>query len=129
MEICGSTSEKNPKPTPEQNALSRVLKHRNTLIDVNPLNDNLFDQALRATLTCLITDIPCAPGKGSASGLRYLRDRISVPRDMPLLAARKFRQALEKTAQMDGPQQGPAIETQNRFDQNPEPFVKSNVQI
>ena len=62
------------------------------------------------------------PTKGSAIGLRYLRDRISVPRDMPLLAARKLRQALEKTAQIDSTEKGPEIPTRNRLDQNPMRF-------
>ena len=68
----------------------------------------------------------CFPEKGSASGLRYLRDRISVPRDMPLLAARKLRQALEKTAQIGSSAQGPKLSTRNRFDQNPEPFLRQD---
>ncbi len=65
------------------------------------------------------------PSKGSASGLRYLRDRISVPRDMPLLAARELRQALETTAQLDGPDSGPEIPIRNRFDQNSADFFNS----
>tara|TARA_Y100001968_G_C19446644_1_gene765744 strand:+ start:3802 stop:5052 length:1251 start_codon:yes stop_codon:yes gene_type:complete len=107
-------------------ALERVLKHRNCIKEINPLGDQLFDQPLRAALTNMIRDENCLPSSGSAAGLRYLRDRISVPRDMPLLAARVLRQALEKTAQLDGPEQGQKIPYRNRFDQNPEPFLKSH---
>ena len=64
-----------------------------------------------------------SPARGSALALRYLRDRISVPRDMPLPAARLLRQALERTAAMDGPDQPPPLPTRDRFDQDPAPFV------
>ena len=127
MEMETSFSQDNQATTfgPEFIALSRVLKHRQTLLELNPLGTELFDQPLRAALTCLIQGQLCSPNKGTASGLRYLRDRISVPRDMPLLAARKLRQVLEKTAQIDNSDQGPSIATANRFDQNPEPFLKN----
>ena len=111
------------EPSPESIALSRVLKHRKTILKINPIDESLFDQSLRAVLTNMITNKNCIPRRGTASGLRYLRDRISVPRDMPLLAARKFRQALEKTAQLDGPDQGNPIPYRNRLDQNPTPFL------
>ena len=83
-----------------------------------------FDQPLRAALTNMFEENMCRPEEGSAPGLRYLRDRISVPRDMPLLSARKLRQALERTAQIDGPDQGPPIPTRHRLDQNPEPITR-----
>ena len=102
-------------------ALSRVLKHRHRLLAVNPSGAGL-DHPLRAALTTLVTQQSCAPEAGSAAGLRYLRDRISVPRDMPLMAARFLRQALESTAQCDGPDQGDPIPLNHRFDQDPKPF-------
>ncbi len=105
-------------------ALSRVLKHRQRIMNVNPLDESLFEQSLRAALTKMITSKTCVPNKGTASGLRYLKDRISVPRDMPLLSAREFRGALEETAQIDGETQGPPIPLKNRLDQNPAPFKK-----
>ena len=67
----------------------------------------------------MITKTDCHPEKNSASALRYLRDRISVPRDMPLLSGRLFRQALERTANIDGNDIGPEIPIRNRLDQNP----------
>jgi len=51
------------------------------------------------------------------------RDRISVPRDMPLHAARRLRTALERTAALAGPEQGPPLPVRDRRDQNPAPFV------
>tara|TARA_Y100001968_G_scaffold18921_1_gene14875 strand:+ start:3860 stop:5113 length:1254 start_codon:yes stop_codon:yes gene_type:complete len=107
-------------------ALTRVVKHRESIIKANPLSGEIFDQPLRAALTQMMLNQSCQPIQGSALGLRYLRDRISVPRDMPVLAARELRQALEKTAKLDGPKEGPPISTTNRFDQNPEHFQKSN---
>ena len=100
-------------------ALQRVLKHRECLMQINPMGPDLFDQPLRAALTTMIKGQPCIPTKGSALGLRYLKDRISVPRDMPLLSGRLFRQALERTANIDGSDLGPEIPTRNRLDQNP----------
>ena len=55
--------------------------------------------------------------------LERLRDRISVPRDMPLPAARLLRQALERTAAIDGPDQPPPLPIRDRFDQDPTAFV------
>ncbi len=103
-------------------ALERVIKHKDRIIAVNPMRNKLFDQPLRAALTSMVSKKDCHPIKNSASSLRYLRDRISVPRDMPLLAGRLFRQALERTAIIDGTAQGPKIPTRNRLDQNPIQF-------
>ncbi len=103
-------------------ALERVIKHKEKIIEVNPMPNNLFDQPLRAALTYMISKNCCSPEKKSASALRYLRDRISVPRDMPLLSGRFLRQALEQTASIDGNNQGPEMSTRNRLDQNPKQF-------
>ena len=84
-----------------------------------------FDQPLRAALTLMISNETCPPQSGSAQGLRYLKDRISVPRDMPLLAARRLRQSLEATAKLDSSEQGPPIPIKNRFDQDPSPFKEN----
>ena len=103
-------------------ALHRVLTHRNNIIRVNPVDDNTFDQALRCALTNLMTGEICTPPQGSDSGLRYLRDRVNVPRDMSIYAGKRLRTALEETAALAGNTQGPAIPIRNRYDQNPADF-------
>ncbi|MCX5937421.1 MAG: glutathione S-transferase family protein [Cyanobium sp. LacPavin_0920_WC12_MAG_62_9] len=116
-------------------ALARVLKHRQPILERNPLGPERFDPALRCALAALVPGDhqPQTPPPGSAPGLRYLRDRISVPRDMPLHSARRLRQALEATARLD-PQacppdglasQGPPIPTSHRRDQDPRPFLEA----
>ena len=104
-------------------ALQRVLRHRHRLLALNPLGSEGFDQPLRCALTRLVASGQPRPERGSALGLRYLRDRISVPRDMPLPAGRLLRQALEATAALDGPEQPQRLPVRNRFDQDPTPFA------
>ena len=104
-------------------ALHRVLKHRDNIIRVNPTEDRVFDEALRCALTILITGEACNPPEGSDSGLRYLRDRVNVPRDMSIYAGKRLRAALESTAALVGDGQGPAIPVRNRYDQNPVEFA------
>jgi glutathione S-transferase len=113
-------------PEPESSraeALQRVLRHRANIIRVNPVRDPVFDEALRCALTYLMTGESCPPPKGTDVGLRYLRDRINVPRDMSIYAAKRLRAALEHTAALVGDQQGPAIPVRHRRDQNPVEFA------
>jgi len=134
-------------------ALAQVLKHRGPILARNPLPPECFEPALRCALTALVAGRGLVSGSaeaagtaeegqggaggregraltppaGSAAGLRYLRDRISVPRDMPLYSARRLRQALEATALRDpgDPKaQGVAIPLQHRRDQDPLPFLR-----
>lgn len=106
-----------------EEALHRVLKHRNNIVRVNPTADEIVDQALRCALTHLMTGETCEPPQGSDSSLRYLRDRINVPRDMSIYAGKRLRVALEETAALVGDAQGPAISVRNRYDQNPAEFA------
>ena len=109
-------------PEPENSrkeALQRVIKHHQNIIRVNPADDQLFDQALRCALTNLITDAECVPPPDSDMALRYLRDRVSVPRDMSIYAAKRLREALEKTAALVGDRQGVPIPFKHRRDQDP----------
>lgn len=114
-------------PEPEnsrQEALYRVIKHRIPLVRVNPADDQLFDEALRCALTDLMTGEICIPPKGSDGALRYLRDRISVPRDMSIYAAKRLREALESTAARVGDRQGSPLPLNHRRDQDPANFAK-----
>ncbi|NES95849.1 MAG: glutathione S-transferase family protein [Desertifilum sp. SIO1I2] len=113
-------------PEPEnsrEEALYRVLKHRANIIRVNPMDDAGFDEALRCALTMMMTGEVCTPPPESDLGLRYLRDRINVPRDMSIYAAKRLREALEKTASQVGSRQGSPIPLKHRRDQDPTQFA------
>lgn len=113
-----------PEPeTSRAEALQRVIKHRGNIIRVNSADDKLFDEALRCALTNMMTGEVCTPPQGSDSALRYLRDRISVPRDMSVYAAKRLRESLETTASLVGDSQGVPIPFNHRRDQNPANFV------
>ncbi|MCY7407876.1 MAG: glutathione S-transferase family protein [Alkalinema sp. CAN_BIN05] len=113
-------------PEPESSrreALDRVIKHRRNIIRVNPVYDELFDQALRCALTHLMTGTICQPQSGAEVGLRYLRDRINVPRDMSIHAAKRLRESLEQTAALLSDRQSTPIPIRDRRDQNPIEFA------
>ncbi len=113
-----------PEPdSAKAEALQRVIKHHPNIIRVNPTEDAVFDEALRCALTQMMTGQPCQPPVGSDAGLRYLRDRISVPRDMSIYAAKRLKTALEETAALVGNGQGTPIPTRHRRDQNPLAFA------
>lgn len=113
-----------PEPeTSRLEALHRVLKHRANIIRVNPSADQTIEVALRCALTYLMTGEPCLPPPGSDAALRYLRDRISVPRDMSIYAGKRLREALESTAALVGDRPGTPIPTQHRRDQDPANFA------
>ncbi|MFE4104981.1 glutathione S-transferase family protein [Almyronema epifaneia] len=121
----GLPDAKYPEPeTSRAEALQRVIKHRANIIRVNPADDRLFDEALRCALTHLMTEADCPPPAGTDSALRYLRDRINVPRDMSIYAAKRLRQALEETAALAGDRQGSPLPTHHRRDQDPANFAK-----
>ncbi len=112
-----------PEPeTSRQEALQRVLKHRTNIIRVNPGDRQLMDAALRCALTQMMIGDTCQPPAGSDAALRYLRDRINVPRDMSIYAAKRLRDALEFTAALDGDRQGVPLSTNHRRDQDPANF-------
>ena len=112
-------------PEPENSkdlALEKFLRHKDEILEVNPIDKDHMDEALRSALTYLMTgqksDIP----KGTEQGLRYIRDRVNVPRDMPIWSARRLREALETTAEANGDKQGPEIPYDHRKDQDPKWF-------
>ena len=103
-------------------ALMRVIKHKEKIININPSDNGEFDIALRSALTFMLNNEINIPDNCCGKGLRYLRDRISVPRDMPLLSARNLRQSLEKIASFDDSNETYAIPFNHRYDQNPKDF-------
>ncbi len=113
-------------PEPENSraeALQRVLKHRTNIIRVNPGDNKLFDEALRCALTQMMTGVVCIPPQESDLALRYLRDRINVPRDMSIYAAKRLRESLEKTAAKVGNHETPPLPVNHRRDQDPANFA------
>jgi glutathione S-transferase len=115
-----------PEPdTSRAEALHRAIEHRHNIIRVNPADDKLFDEALRCALTKMMTGEACIPPSGTDAGLRYLRDRVNVPRDMSIYAAKQLRTALEATAALVGDTQGTPIPFNHRRDQNPVEFAKN----
>ena len=116
-----------PEPeTSRAEALQRVIKHKDNIIHANPAEAQLFDEALRCALTKMMTDETCQPPSGSDVALRYLRDRINVPRDMSIYAAKRLRTALEETAALDGDRQSKPIPVRHRYDQNPAEFLSKS---
>jgi glutathione S-transferase len=112
-----------PEPeTARAEALQRTLKHRSNIIRVNPADNKLMDEALRCALTQMMTGKTCQPPSGGDMALRYLRDRINVPRDMSIYAAKRLRKSLEETAALAGDGQGNPIPFNHRRDQNPADF-------
>jgi glutathione S-transferase len=113
-----------PEPSnSREEALQRVIKHRANILKVNPADEQLFDEALRCALTNMMTGETPAPPAGSDVALRYLRDRISVPRDMSIYAAKRLRTALEQTAALVGDAQPEPLPVRHRYDQNPANFI------
>ena len=113
-------------PTARVEAMYRVCKHKDVLVQANPCGGApLIDEALRCALTRLANGDAITPPPGSDAALRYLRDRVNVPRDMSLWAARRLREALEETAAMAGTVAGPPIPKDHRRDQDPRRFRPS----
>jgi glutathione S-transferase len=113
-----------PEPeTSRVEALARTIKHHVNIIKVNPAEDGLIDEALRCALTRMMTGEDCTPPPESDLALRYLRDRVNVPRDMSIYAAKRLREALEATAALVGSRQNPPIALNHRRDQNPVNFA------
>lgn len=110
-------------------AVARTVKHHENLIRANPVKAEVADVALRCALTRLLGEhaeleaLPLPPlPRDSDVALRYVRDRVNVPRDMSIWAARRLRTSIEATAATCGDGQGPPIATRNRHDQNPREF-------
>ena len=113
-----------PPPTAKLEAIARTIKHRANIVRANPADAATADEALRAALTFLTDPAqPVTCPRGSDSSLRYIRDRINVPRDMSIHAAAMMRHALETVAATAGASQGPPIPFKHRRDQDPQAFL------
>lgn len=129
LSLASSADPETSAPEPGDSAtvaLDRMLRHRAPLQRRPALAGPAMDRALRCALSHLVQGGAWAPPPGTAAGLWTLRDRISVPRDMPLHAARRLRTSLEATAALDP--QDPAAQPdplpiRHRRDQDPQPFL------
>ena len=73
----------------------------------------------------MITGEVLIPKKLSGISLRYLKNRISVPRDMPIISARLLRQSLNKIESLSDINEIDKIPFRNRYDQDPINFISS----
>ena len=103
-------------------ALKRVLKHKDNIIRANPYEKKLFDESLRSALIYMIDGQICLPNNINVKALKYLKNRISVPRDMPLISARLLRQSLNKIESFSADSDIDPIPTKHRYDQDPKLF-------
>ena len=76
----------------KQEAAFRVIKHWKSIQAVNPFGADATDDGLRSALTYMLTGYKTKPKvKNAHLALRYVRDRISVPRDMSIWSAKRLR--------------------------------------
>ena len=73
----------------------------------------------------MITGDVLIPKKLSGISLRYLKNRISVQRDMPIISARLLRQSLNKIESLSYINEIDKIPLRHRYDQDPRNFISS----
>ena len=61
--------------------------------------------------------------KKAATSINYLKNRISVPRDMPIISARILRQSLNKIESTNLNSKIDKIPEKHRYDQDPARFI------
>ena len=71
----------------------------------------------------MITGEVLIPKKLSGISLRYLKNRISVPRDMPIISARLLRQSLNKIESLNYINEIDKIPLRHRYDKDPRNFA------
>ena len=103
-------------------ALKRVLKHKENIIKVNPYNKGLFEESLISALTHMVTGEVYKPQYNAGESIKYLKNRISVPRDMPVISARLLRQSLNKIESLSDNKDIEKIPVRHRYDQDPRNF-------
>ena len=104
-------------------ALSRVLRHKDNLINSNPYEKDLFEESLRSALTYMITSEINKVTSKSFISINYLKNRISVPRDMPVISARLLRQSINKIKSLSTNSIIDEIPVKHRYDQDPAKFI------
>ena len=104
-------------------ALTRVIKHKENIIKANPYEKGLFEESLRSALTHLISGELIVPQHIAGKSIKYLKSRISVPRDMPIISARLLRQSLNKIESLSDDSEIDKIPLRHRYDQDPAGFV------
>jgi len=104
-------------------ALKRVLKHKDNIINANPYEKDLLEESLRSALTYMITSEINEVPNNAVISINYLKNRISVPRDMPLISARILRQSLNKIESTNVNSQIDTIPENHRYDQDPAKFI------
>ena len=104
-------------------ALKRVLKHKDNIINANPYEKDLFEESLRSALTFMITSEINEFQSKAVVSINYLKNRISVPRDMPLISARILRQSLNKIESNSVNSKIDKIPEKHRYDQDPAKFI------
>ncbi|KAH8061655.1 chloride channel [Aureococcus anophagefferens] len=114
-------------------AAARVAQFRSQIAAVNgELADAAaVDGALLAAVANLLDGgTAAAPPPGTAAALRYVKDRVNVPRDMPIHSARALCAALEATAALDSAAVPRSkIRLKDRRDQDPRPFQSAGVRV
>jgi len=73
----------------------------------------------------MITGYLLIPKKFSGISLRYLKNRISVPRDMPIISARLLRQSLNRIESLSDINEIDELPLRHRYDQDPINFISS----
>jgi glutathione S-transferase len=109
-----------------EEALAQTLKHKDNIIAANCVKDKAkVEQALLCALTTLVQPQDACPVTDAdmAIALIYIRDRVNVPRDMSIWAARRMRTALAQSAAAAGPVKAPPIPFEDRYDQQPTQFI------
>ena len=74
----------------------------------------------------MITGEVLIPKKLSGISLRYLKNRISVPRDMPIISARLLRQSLNKIESLSNINKVDNLPLKHRYDKDPRNFIYSS---
>ena len=75
----------------------------------------------------MITGELLIPKKLSGLSLRYLKNRISVPRDMPIISARLLRKSLNKIELLTNNNEIDKIPLGHRYDQDPRNFISNKL--